>query len=58
MGRAWIARVPRLRGRGMAPGVNQTVVITIDGGSAIVYGVAIDNVTGNGTLQVARRTQE
>lgn len=43
---------------GMAPGVNQSVVITIDGGSAIVYGVAIDNVTGNGTLQVARRTQE
>ena len=42
----------------MAPGVNQSVVITIDGGSAIVYGVAIDNVTGNGTLQVARRTQE
>lgn len=43
---------------GMAPGANQSVVITIDGGSAIVYGAAIDNATGNGTLQVARRTQE
>lgn len=43
---------------GMAPGANQSVVITIDGGSAIVYGATIDNATGNGTLQVARRTNE
>lgn len=43
---------------GMAPDANQSVVITIDGGSAIVYGAAIDNATGNGTLQIAKPVQE
>lgn len=43
---------------GMKPGANQSVVITIESGAAIVYGVAIDNATGNGTLQIARRTTE
>jgi hypothetical protein len=43
---------------GTKPGANQSVVITIESGAAIVYGVAIDNATGNGTLQIARRTTE
>src|SRR6185436_6475758 len=37
---------------GVAPTANQAVVVTIDGGSAIVYGVT------DATLQVARPTSE
>jgi hypothetical protein len=43
---------------GGAPAANQSVVVTVDTGSAIVYGVAIDNASGDATLQIARRTSE
>jgi hypothetical protein len=43
---------------GMAPGANQSIVIAIDSGSAIAYGAALDNETGNATLQIAGRTEE
>jgi hypothetical protein len=39
-------------------GANHTVVITVDAGSAIVYGAAIDNATGDTSLQIARRVSE
>jgi hypothetical protein len=39
-------------------GANHTVVITVDAGSAIVYGAAIDNITGDTSLQIARRVSE
>lgn len=43
---------------GMTPDANQSVVITIDSGSAIAYGAALDNETGNATLQLAKGTKE
>ncbi|HEV7768659.1 MAG TPA: hypothetical protein VGQ76_26920 [Thermoanaerobaculia bacterium] len=43
---------------GVAPGSNQLIVIEIESGSAIVYGASIENESGNGTLQIARRTTE
>ena len=39
-------------------GANDSIVITIHAGSAIVYGAAIDNATGNTTLQIARKVSE
>jgi hypothetical protein len=43
---------------GMTPSANQSIVLTIDSGSAIAYGAALDNETGNATLQIAGRTKE
>jgi hypothetical protein len=43
---------------GMAPGANQSIVIAVESGSAIAYGAALDNETGNATLQIAGRTKE
>lgn len=43
---------------GMTPGANQSIVIAVDSGSAIAYGIALDNETGNATLQIVRRTKE
>lgn len=43
---------------GGALGANEAVVVTVNAGSAIVYGVAIDNTTGHGVLQIARATSE
>jgi hypothetical protein len=39
-------------------GANQSVVMTVDAGSAIVYGVSIDNASGDATLQIARGISE
>ena len=39
-------------------GANDSVIITVDAGSAIVYGAAIDNATGDTTLQIARAVRE
>jgi hypothetical protein len=39
-------------------GPNHTVVISVDSGSAIVYGAAIENATGDATLQIARPVVE
>jgi len=39
-------------------GANQSIVISVDFGSVIVYGAAIENATGDTTLQIARPVTE
>lgn len=39
-------------------GASQSVVITVDAGSAIVYGSAIENASGDATLQIARAVED
>jgi hypothetical protein len=43
---------------GGALSANQSVVMTIDAGSAIAYGVSINNASGDATLQIARGISE
>jgi hypothetical protein len=43
---------------GGALGANQSVVMTVDAGSVIAYGVSINNASGDATLQIARATSD
>ncbi len=43
---------------GGALGANQSVVMTVESGSVIAYGVSINNASGDATLQIARATSD
>ena len=41
---------------GVAPGANDTLAFSLEGGSAIIYGATTDNTTQDPSLQIAKRS--